>query len=393
MKLAVISLSKDTPDENGSIGLLPLFNGMVVDQQIRSAIAAGAEKVVLISPTMNSTVLQYVDNLQRQNFDIEIVRTGQDLVQFASTDDMAIFISDGILPNVELSSIMSEADSELIFVAKDSQQVIDFERIDQNDRWLGIAKLNASRLSEFIDFPQDWDVGSALLRRAVQSDCARLEITEFDLLDGMISNIADRSDVGEYAKNQIKKVDNRQSNFLERFVTWPLVRIILPQIWKAAPVNSYFGWAVLFCVSLALTLALSGFATVFTILFLFLGVLLIYIRKKVQLFSNYKKQREILAVATNLAVIFTLGVVTIQNSQEITLPANLIILALGIGSVGLAHQNIRESKWNLIRPDTTLLLSILLCFSVFDGFMIGLYFTALMAMFHLLLKQSESDDH
>ena len=392
MKLAVISLSKDTPDDKGSIGLLPLFSGMIVDQQIRSAMIAGVEKIILLSPTMNGAVLQYVDNLQRQDFDIEIVRAGQDLVQFSSAGDMIIYISDGIIPSNQLARSLSDAGGELIMVAKDSQQVVDFERIDQSDRWLGIAKLDATRLSEFIDLPSDWDVGSALLRKAVQSDCRRQEITEADLLGGMVSNLTDQSDAMEFAKAQIKNVDGHQTNFLERFATWPLIRTILPQIWKSPPAHGYLGLVILFCASAALILALTGFSTVFSIVFLFLGILLTYARKKIHLFSDSKKQRDIMAVIFGLAVIATLGIIIVQNSQVSALPANLTILALTVGSVHLAHQNSRVSRWNLVKPDTALLLLILLSFSIFGAFMFGLYLASLISMSHLLLKQNEHKD-
>lgn len=387
MKLALISLSKDAPGDFGSIGLLPLFDGLLVDQQIQSVRIAGAEKIILISPTMNSTVLQYVDNLQGQGVDIEIVRSGHDLVQFAAPENEMIFLGDGILPAKKLFEQLAGVEDELIFVAPDSEQVTDFERIDRSDRWLGIAKLNASRLSNFIDLPEDWDVGSALLRGAVQSECRRETVEESDLSHGAISILTNEGDVSNFSQKHLQDVPGDRRNFLEKFVAWPLTRAILPGLWKTPAVHRYVGWGAPITAILAIGTAFLNLPIAVSIGLLIAGMMFLYVRKNIEILSNSSKSLDVLAIATYCIAITALFFLIVRDSIPVSLPANLVVLALGLGAVHLAHQNNKKSKWDLVQPDNGLLLTILLGFSVFGSFVIGIYAIALLTMVYLLARR------
>lgn len=389
VKLALISLSKDTPDNFGPIGLLPLFDGLVVDQQIRAAQQAGAQKIILVSPTMSGAVLQYVDKLQGQGIDIEIVRSGHDLVQFAAPENDLIFLGDGVLPGGAMVEKLSGLRDEVIFVAPDSADVSDFERIDRNDRWLEVARLEASRLSGFIDLPEDWDVGSALLRGAVQSECRRELIEDVNSPDGMISNLISQSKISEYSTGHLRQAKKGRGNFLEKFLTWPLTKALLPSLWKAPAANNYLGWAAPIAGILAGFLVVMDLLVTASIALLILGMILLYVRQHIQIFSNLAKAMDIAAVAVYLIAIVVLSSIIIRDSIPVSLAANLVIFVLGLGSVWLVYRSNRKSKWDWIKPDIGLSLIILLGFSLFGSFMSGIYVIALLGMAYLLVSQPD----
>ena len=387
MKLALISLSKDTPDDLGPIGLLPLFDGLIVDQQIQSVRRAGVDKIILISPTMKSAVLQYADMLQGQGVDVEIVRGGHDLIQFAAPENEVIFLGDGILPGPDLLSKLIESNDELILVAPESDQMEHFERIDQNDRWLGVTKLDATRLSGFIDLPEDWDVGSALLRGAVQSECLRETIEQSDFLHDEISNLTNEIDVFNYSRRHLRDGEKQRGNFLEKLFVWPITRAILPRLWKATAAHSYVGWTALVSAVLAGSLALLDTPIVVPIVFLMISAAFLYVRKNIKIFSNPSSSSDIITVTTFFASVITLLLLIIQNSIPVSLAANLVIFILGLGLARLVRQDRKKSKWDLIKPDSGLLLTILLGGAIFGSLMIGIYASALLSMVYLLLKQ------
>lgn len=389
VKLALISLSKDTPDNFGPIGLLPLFDGLVVDQQIRAAQRAGAQKIILVSPTMSGAVLQYVDKLQGQGIDIEIVRSGHDLVQFAAPENDLIFLGDGVLPDGAMVEKLSGLSDEVIFVAPDSEDVSDFERIDRNDRWLGIARLEASRLSGFIDLPEDWDVGSALLRGAVQSECRRELVEDVNSPDGVISNLISQSKISEYSAGHLRQAKKGRGNFLEKTLTWPLTKALLPSLWKAPAANNYLGWAAPIAGILAGFLVVMDLPVSAAIALLILGMILVYVRQHIQIFSNLAKGIDIAAVAVYLIAIVVIFSIIIRDSIPVSLAANLVIFAVGLGSVWLVYRSNRKSKWDWIKPDIGLSLIILLGFSLFGSFMSGIYVIALLGMAYLIVSQPD----
>lgn len=387
MKLALISLSKDTPDDWGPIGLLPLFDGLLVDQQIQSVRRIGVEKIILISPTMKSEVLQYADMLQSRGVDIEIVRSGHDLIQFAAPENEIIFVGDGILPGADLLNTLIKSSDELILVTPESAQVAHFERIDRNARWLGIAKLDATRLSGFIDLPEDWDVGSALLRGAVQSECLRETIEEPDLLNSSISNLTNEVDVLDYSQRHLRDGKKRSGNFLQKFIGWPLTRAILPRLWKMPNAYEFTGWFALFSGALASGLTLLNLPILIPIILLMISAASLYIRKNIRLFSGFSEHSNIPTMATYSAAIVTLILLIIQTSIPVSLSANLVIFILGLGLVRLVQANDKLSKWDWIKPDIGLLLTIILTGAIFGSFVTGIYASALLSMAYLLLKQ------
>ena len=178
MKLALISLAKDDLDGNGPIALLPLFGGSLLDLQIGAAQRFGCEKYIFLCPVTHGALLQKIDAMKQQGLDAEYVRSPSDLVQYASDQDHIVYIADGILPNAEIVEQLSGAPQELLFTVLHADEYQEFERIDLNQRWLGIVSLKTSRLSAMIDIPDDWEVGSALLRTAVQADCPRAIISD-----------------------------------------------------------------------------------------------------------------------------------------------------------------------------------------------------------------------
>ena len=104
MKLALISLAKDDPEGGGPIGLLPLFDHMVVDRQVRVAARLGAEKIVFLCPTIPGAILQYIDELKARDIDAEIVRTARELVQYSSDENDLLVFADGVLPSSKVES-------------------------------------------------------------------------------------------------------------------------------------------------------------------------------------------------------------------------------------------------------------------------------------------------
>ncbi len=384
MKLALISLSKDIPDGSRPMGFQPLFDGIVLDQQIQAVMQAGAEQIILLCPTMSGAVLQYVDTQSADGLDIQMVRGGHDLVQFASPENELVYLADGILPGPKLIQQLSDSGNEAIYVAKDTEIFADFERIDQNDRWLGIARLKCSRLSGFIHLPEDWDVGSALLRGTVQSECRREVIEEKDFSAGAVSHLKNEVTVSDFSRSKLQKTNRKQGNFLQRLVIWPLTRAILPKFWKAPEARSYLGWAAF---ATGLTASLSVFLklpVIASLTMLFSGAILLAVRNKINLFSTSSDNLSTVTMIFYLLIGLVVGSIIIQDSAPVTMAPNIVIFAMATGSVWLSYQTKSLSKWDWIKPDIFLSLVILLGFSAFGSFITGVYAVALLGMGYLL---------
>lgn len=388
MRLALISVSTEHEVGHGPAGMLPLFDGNVIEQQVRSVRNMGAEKIILLSPTMPGALLQYVDALKRQNIDAEIVRDTSDLGQYASENDDFIFLGDGILPAKPIEAQLSRKSVESIYVVTNADNYDSFERIDLSHRWLGIALLKAKRLEEISNIPDDWDVGSALLRTAVQSECERELVSDEDMQSDVVSQLIDAERSLAYADRRLGAVRIPKQNFLDRYVVWPLMRKLMPVLWQAPDAKKYFGMASIACSIIALGLGLIIWPAA-SLGFLFLGSVVLVLHKRISMFSTELNKPDWTAPIFYLVAAIVLTITVLRTASSATLFADISILLLLIGNLWLVHAAEDDIGLNWVRPDTPLILLALLIAAAFGAFSLGLYTAALFCLVYLVADRRD----
>lgn len=386
MKLALISLAKDDLDGTGPIALLPLFAGTLLDLQIQAAQRFGCEKFIFLCPVTHGALLQKIDEMKQQGLDAEYVRSPSDLVQYASDQDHIVYIADGIIPNDEIVGQLSGAPQELLFTVLHAEEYQEFERIDLNQRWLGIVSLNAARLVAMIDIPDEWEIGSALLRTAVQADCPRAIISDRRMGSGAISHIQSEISAAQYTRRKLREMPGEKDNFLNRFLLRPLIKRSLPRLWtrKAAPQ---------YLQIFSLAAGLAGIATaafgysIPALGLLFFGSVAQFARTSMVQFDSVVKIRDWTAMALDVIVASGVTILLLQASDEITIMPNLVIFALLLAHLLLLRAAPGNIRFALIRPDLRLVLLILLVTSIFGPISYGIYAAALYSGLSLLLDR------
>lgn len=386
MKLALISLAKDDLDGTGPIALLPLFAGTLLDLQIQAAQRFGCEKFIFLCPVTHGALLQIIDEMKQQGLDAEYVRSPSDLVQYASDQDHIVYIADGIIPNDEIVGQLSGAPRELLFTVLHAEEYQEFERIDLNQRWLGIVSLNAARLVAMIDIPDEWEIGSALLRTAVQADCPRAIISDRRMGSGAISHIQSEISAAQFTRRKLKEMPGEKDNFLNRFLLRPLIKRNLPKLWtrKAAPQ---------YLQIFSLTAGLAGIATaafgysIPALGLLFFGSVGQFARTSMVQFDSVVKIRDWTAMALDVIVASGVAILLLQASDAITIMPNVVIFALLLAHLLLLRAAPGNIRFALIRPDLRLVLLILLVTSIFGPISYGIYAAALYSGLSLLLDR------
>ncbi|MEH6756533.1 MAG: hypothetical protein V7676_03360 [Parasphingorhabdus sp.] len=348
----------------------------------------GAEKIIFLCPTMHGALLQYIDILKGQGIDAEIVRNAGDLGQYVSQDDDMVFLGDGIIPWQSLEKHLSEQSGELVYVVTNANLYENFERIDLSQRWLGIALLKAMRLEEIAEIPDDWDIGSALLRTAVQSECYRELVSDEDMRADAVPQLLDAEASVTYAKRQLDKVEIPKQNFLDRFLVWPLMRRAIPSLWKAHEGKRYIGLAGMACAVIAAGLSLIVSPAI-SFGFLFLGALCIALHNRIAIFSVNDGKRDLTSLSFYGVAAIVLIFTVFQEGSRSTIFADIAILFLFVGNFWMVIRASNNSKLNLIRPDILLVLLILLIASAAGFFSIGLYISALLCMAYLITAQTD----
>ena len=364
MKLALISLAKDDLDGHGPIALLPLFAGTLLDFQINAAQHFDCEKFIFLCPVTHRALLQKIDAMKQQGLDAEYVRSPSELVQYASDGDHIIYMADGILPNAEIVAQLSGVPQELLFTVLHAEEYQEFERIDLNQRWLGIVSLNASRLVAMIDIPDEWEIGSALLRTAVQADCPRAIISDRRMGSGAISHIQSEVSAAQFTRRKLKEMPVEKDNFLNRFLLRPLIKRSLPRLWRKRAAPQYLQICSLAAGITGILTAVLGESVAALTLF-FIGSIAQFTRTLMVQFDNVVKGRDWTGLALDGLVATGVAILLLQASDAMTLAPNLVILILLLAHLLLLRGEPGAIRLALIKPDMRLVLLILLLASIF----------------------------
>ncbi len=386
MKLALISLAKDDLDDNGPIALLPLFAGTLLDLQIRAAQRIGCEKFIFLCPVTHGALLQKIDAMKQEGLDAEYVRSPSDLVQYASDQDHLIYIADGILPNEEIVDQLSGSPQELLFTVLHGDEYQEFERIDLNQRWLGIVSLNAFRLSAMIDIPDEWEVGSALLRTAVQAECPRAIISDRRMGSGAIAHVQSEVSAEQYTRRQLKAMPAREGNFLNRFLLQPLIKRSLPRLWKQKAAPQYLGIFTLTAGIAAVVTAVLSYA-IASLILLFIGSAAQFARAAMMQFGSVIKIGDRTGWALDLIAAAVVAIILVQVSDGTTLAPNLVVAVILLAHLLILKAGTVDRRLALVKPDMRLVLLALLLAAVFGQFAIGLYGASLYSGLILVLDR------
>jgi hypothetical protein len=386
VKLALISLAKDDLDGHGPIALLPLFAGTLLDLQISAAQSFGCEKFIFLCPVTHGALLQKIDAMKQQGLDAEYVRSPSELVQYASDEDHIIYMADGILPNEEIVAQLSGAPQELLFTVLHAEEYQEFERIDLNQRWLGIVSLNASRLVAMIDIPDEWEIGSALLRTAVQADCPRAIISDRRMGSGAISHIQSEVSAAQFTRRKLKEMPVEKDNFLNRFLLRPLIKRSLPRLWRKRAAPQYLQICSLAAGITGILTAILGESVAALALF-FIGSIAQFTRTSMVQFDSVVKGRDWTGLALDGLVATGVAILLLQASDVLTVAPNLVILILLLAHLLLLQAGPDNIRLALTKPDMRLVLLILLVASIFGPITYGIYAAALYSGLSLLLDR------
>lgn len=384
MKLALISLAKDDLDGNGPIALLPMFDGTLLDLQVRAAQRFGCEKFIFLCPVTHGALLQKIDAMKQQGLDAEYVRSPRDLLQYATDQDHVIYLADGILPSDEIVGQLSQPPQELLFTVLHGDEYQEFERIDLNQRWLGIVSMKASRLTAFIDVPDDWEIGSALLRTAVQADCPRAIVSDRKMGAGAISHVQSELSAGQFTRRKLKEMPAAGDNFLDRFLLRPLIRKSLPKLWTRKKASQYLG---IFSLSAGAAAILSAVFShpIPSLILLILASIGQFARSTMVQFGNDVEKTDWPHSILGLLAAAGLAALVVNASDAATMAPNLVILALMLCHLLLSRTAITAPRLALLRPDMRIVLLALLLAALFGNLVYGLYAAALYTGLFLVL--------
>src|SRR5215218_1349884 len=165
-------------DHSGGLrALLPLAGRTLLEYQARCAAAADAAPIVVVVERVPQALQDAFERLRLDGIGVFPVSDVQEAVSRFEAGSMILMVGDGIVPAAELVSQLAEEPEPVVATVPDDDAHHDYERIDGEARWAGVALVDATMLGSTAAMLGDWDLQSTLLRRTLQGGALRVPVS------------------------------------------------------------------------------------------------------------------------------------------------------------------------------------------------------------------------
>ena len=169
MALGALIGAYQEDDAGGLRALLPLAGRTLIEYQARCLAAAGAVPLTRLVERVPPALNEAFERLRGEGIAVVPVSDGNEAASRFEAGSQLLLLADGIAPDMgDLELLLEEGDGAILTVPDDEGHA-EFERIDAQQRWAGLAKVDANMLGATAAMLGDWDLQSTLLRRSVQA--------------------------------------------------------------------------------------------------------------------------------------------------------------------------------------------------------------------------------
>jgi hypothetical protein len=149
----------------------------LIEFQLRRARAAGAGHAVIYAGRVTSALLATVDRLRGEGLSVDLARTAGDAAELIHPDEAVLIVAADMIVPPERLALIAASDEGTLLCVRDEPANDRFELIDPTARWTGFGRIDGALLRRTAAMVGDWDLGSTMMRRAVQEGVARITLT------------------------------------------------------------------------------------------------------------------------------------------------------------------------------------------------------------------------
>jgi hypothetical protein len=172
MPLAALILGESDALDGPSPASLPVAGQTLIEYQVRLAWHAGARHVVVMVDHVRPEMVAAFDRLRDGNIAVQIARSAGDAADRIHPEERLMLIAAGAFAPPSVVEALVAGESSMLLTQ--AEQSGGFERIDGADFWAGFAVVEGRDLRAVAQMLGEWDLGSTLLRAAIQRGCQRM---------------------------------------------------------------------------------------------------------------------------------------------------------------------------------------------------------------------------
>lgn len=233
-------------DSGGLRALLPLAGRTLVEYQVRCAAAAGAAPVVVVVERVPQALQDAFERLRLDGIGVFAVSDVSEAVSRFEAGSSILLIGDGTAPPVDLVAGLAQESESAVGTVPDDERHENFERIDAESRWAGVALVDAHLLGSTAAMLGDWDLQSTLLRRTIQEGARRIAVGPED--EPLLVETADQ--LAGFQRHLVQTSRGERTDWTSRYLLPPVEDFATEQLMETSIRPPMLIWA-----GLALTIA------------------------------------------------------------------------------------------------------------------------------------------
>jgi hypothetical protein len=248
---ALIAAYHEADDAGGGLrATLQVAGRTLVERQVRLAVAAGADPVVVVVERVTAALSAALDGLRADGVAIVLARSAEEAAEAFHTSDRVLLVGDGLVAPEAVIARLVALDGPAILVVPDLRVDDRYERIDAQSRWAGLALIDGQMLKQTASMLQDWDLQSTLLRRAVQAGARQISVR--GEAEDELPLVAETSeDLIELEAQIVAGAHVRSRDWVSRYLLAPVERLATGALMPTAVTPTALGLGATLLMGLA----------------------------------------------------------------------------------------------------------------------------------------------
>ena len=376
--------SMENEAARGASSLVPISGEPLIGYQIEQLMRAGITKFLVEVDTVAGALVALADRMEQQGVSMEFIRSPQELEGALGIGDLLFVMSDGIVADDALLAEMVE-NPESYIVTLDGRKENDcFERIDLNSFWGGLAMLDQRSLSSIAALPEEWSIGSSLLRQALQDAVVHRPLNQELLVGKQLRRISSQKDADALTKELLSRRAHDAAGMIEAQLLGPLATKFTPLFWNAPTAKIMLDGAIIAIAAGTAGLAVGGYAAVATAL----AFLCIFLIKLNDLLQSGDSKTVLGRLPKSLAWLLLVAAIFAASWLAAARGINgLFAPAIMTGLLLYAKKGLAASWHKGLLASPALLCLALLPFAIFGEWNLGLKLLILAQLALLLISQ------
>ena len=230
--VALLSATGASGHENTTVSAGLKYGEPLVSMQIEQLRLRGVNHFLVEVDAISGVLVTLADRLQQKNVIIDFVRSPQELA--ARMEGGLLFVqSEAIMADAGLLEKMLASTKAVLATVDGRDENANFERIDLNTRWSGLAVIDRQTIDGIAALPEGWSISSSLLRQALQNKIAAKALKQDYIQNRQLQHIISETDYHHFTSSLLDRRASQTKGAVESRIIGPLAKYLAPRIWRS----------------------------------------------------------------------------------------------------------------------------------------------------------------